>query len=232
MTVLNNDKEKMDSVIGKIQKALALANDNNTQAEESDTAMLMAQRLMAKYNISMSDIEVEEEKKDVVEGDGTEYTRLQWWMKDLSSIIGENFRCYNYMRTSRGKRKIVFLGLEQDVQICKTVYDFALNAIKFHSDKYVKSKGIKGDRGHTIAVKNDYIAGYLEGLREKFREQVEQEGWGLILVKDNEVIERFEDMGVKNETGGTRSTGGDQEAREKGYQDGKKFSHGRKQIGG
>jgi Protein of unknown function (DUF2786) len=226
------DKEKMESVIKKIQKALALANDNKKNPEESETAMLMAQKLMAKYQLSMNDVEVADDSKQAIEGDGTDYTRLQWWMKIVANIIADNFKCYCYLRTSNKKSKIIFLGLEHDVEICKMVYKFALSSIKYQADNYIRRSGVNGDRAYTVAVKNDYIAGYIQGLKDKFKEQVNKEEWGLVLVKDALVEQKFNELKLRSGRASQRSSKGDAEAQMQGYNDGKNFSHKKKAIGG
>lgn len=228
------DDVKMKAIIKKVQKTMRLAGSGND--DEGQSALLMAQRLMAKYNLSMGDVELDSEyninEKNIVKGDGTEFTRLQWWVKDLSRIIADNFKCYVYTTSNENRRKkIVFVGLEQDVAICKSVFDFALSSIKFFSDVYVKRNNISGDRRTTMAVKNDYIGGYLWGLNDKFKEQVERENWGLILVKDALVVQEYEKLNLKKGRATRRSSHGDLKAKQEGYNQGKQFSHGKNRIG-
>jgi hypothetical protein len=222
-----DDKSKnIEDIITKIKGCLALANDG-ADSDESDTAMLLAQKMMMKYNLSINDIDYDNKpiRKNVMEGDGTEYTKLQWWMKSLALIIADNFRCYTFTRSFNKRTKITFLGLEQDIAVCKAIYEFALIKIKFHSDNYIKKRGIGGNRGTTIAVKNDYIAGYLQGLKAKFKEQVETEGLALILLKDALVVREYEGYTMGSGSRIKRKTSGDSDAMQKGYSDGKKFSH-------
>ena len=51
-----------EKIIEKIKKALALAN-NNKNPNEAQAAMLMAQKMMAKYHIEMQEIEESEESE-------------------------------------------------------------------------------------------------------------------------------------------------------------------------
>lgn len=226
--------EKMKIVLRKVQKLLRLAG--NGADDEGQSALLMAQKLLAENKLSMNDLDIADkeqvQQKNVVEGDGTEPTRLQWWMKTLATIIGENFRCYAFIRSVGNKTKIVFLGLEEDVAVAKSVYDFALSSVKFYSDAYCKRKGIVGDRAKTIAIKNDYISGYLSGLKAKFVEQVSREGWGLVLVKDALVVQEVEKLKLRKGSATRQSYQGDADARNAGFEKGKQFSAGRKQIGG
>jgi hypothetical protein len=228
---MTQKNEGMEEVVSKIRKLLALAHDSAKHSDESDTAMLMAQKLMAKNNIKMEDVNLDEpSNKNVIEGDGSEYTKLQWWMKDLARIIAQNFKCYNYIRVYGNKSKIVFLGLEEDVSICRMVYQFALTAIKYHADNYIKRRGVTGDRGITLGIKTDYITGYLQGLQAKFKEQVQSENLSLILVKDALVVQRYEGMKFTKGRGSSASGRGDSQARGQGFTDGKQFSHNKGMI--
>src|SRR5690606_14632436 len=77
------------------------------------------------------------------------------------------------------------------------------------------------------AIRNDYISGFIHGLNQKFKEQVEQnkEEWGLILVKDKDLVEHYNEIS-KNFTTARASTytsGGDMGAYSAGVKQGKKF---------
>lgn len=63
-----------EKIIEKIRKCLALAN-NNPSEEEAKAAALMAQKLLAKYNISLVDVEQ-------LEGKSEEIIEECVWFKD------------------------------------------------------------------------------------------------------------------------------------------------------
>lgn len=221
-----NVKEKED-VIRKIKKSLALANDKANE-QESQTAMLMAQKLMAKHNLSMNDINLNVEiKKETKEGVGIRSGRIAWWQLSLSEIIAKNFRCYSYFYSGS---RLVFFGLEQDVAIATEVFKFAVESIKYLASKYVKDNHISGYRQRTIAVKNDYILGFLSGLEDRFEEQVNKEDWGLVLVKDALVEQKYNEMELKSVKSNPINTMGDMGAKMQGYEDGKSFDHNKKAL--
>ncbi len=58
--------------------------------EEGQTALLMAQRLMVKHNLSMNDLTNSTTHKDIGETIGTWEYRLPWWQEKLAAILGEN----------------------------------------------------------------------------------------------------------------------------------------------
>src|SRR3972149_1093942 len=177
MTELNPE------LISKIQKVLALAN-NNPSAEEGQTAMLLAQKLMMENNITISDISIGEIKtKEVVDQAVEESKMSSWWHQNLAVIIAENFKCTTYISRSHrvGITSIKFVGLKNDVEMARQVYLYAVETVSYNSIKYVSSNKT---RISTRGMKNQYILGFLSGLRAKFAEQVKNNNWGLILVKD------------------------------------------------
>ena len=98
-------------IIEKIQNLLELAYDAPND-EEGQTALLMAQKLMVKHNVSMSDIEVQQANQAIGETIGTEEYRLPRWQVKLAAILGENFRCQTLRRRDRAKgvTQIIFFG--------------------------------------------------------------------------------------------------------------------------
>ncbi len=80
-----------------------------------------------------------------------------------------------------------------------------------------------------VALRNDYIKGFLSGLKEKFKEQVKEnaEEWGLILVKDGDVVQRYENISKNFTTAraSTVSSSGDNAAYSAGKKQGKQFSN-------
>lgn len=210
------------TVIDKIRKALSLAGDR-ANANESQNAMLLAQRLMAKHGLSASDIGVQPDSKDKKAVKGRVHMKkVQWWQKHLLSIIANNFRCYGFF--TRGD-SVGFLGLPKDVDIAVEVFAFANKMIKYHASAYMAAtSGENRSRNGSVAVRNDYIEGYLQGLREKFEEQVAKESLALVLVKDEVVEDAFRGAEFKKAKPHTRRTARDQHAIRNGYADGRKFS--------
>lgn len=225
-----------EKVLRKVRKALALAG-NNPNESEAQAAMMMAQSLMAKYGIEMSEVENgEQPNREITEDSVTELKQLLWWELNLAVTISNNFKCYAHT-TSYGRRKIMFFyGKKTDVTIAKEVYSYARVTLDHLSKNYMKfNSELFGcaDKTEKQAIKNDYIAGFLQGLKDMFQEQVEREGWGLILVKDNEVVQAYENRskGFGKGRKRTRSTANNSQAQQAGYQDGKSFNSDRKVIG-
>lgn len=269
------------SIVEKIQKMLATANDKAASESEAQTALLMAQKLMAKHGLEMTDVEAHadsEQKKEIVK-DFTEAQKTEWWQGRLANVIADNFKCFIYVSRYGGSQRIIFVGLKQDAEIAKTVYMFAASILPHLAKKYLKDRkkqaekasgysfkdmtdeelyelannelsdfelyelkakypeektykmrlimAVKKNLGLEIdaaGIKNDYMQGFINGLSAQFKEQVKQEGWGLVLVKDKEVVEFYENMDLKAGKRSSAKAAGDGQARAAGFQRGKSWS--------
>lgn len=216
----------MEPIIRKIQKALRLAS-NNPSAEEAQSAALLAQRLMTKHGLKMADVsQADIDQNEVQAGAGQIIRkRIEWWQRRLNAIIANNFRCYGFFTSGRN---IGFLGLPEDVEVAIEVYQFAENAVRYNASEYLK-ESFKYDpspnRRYTNAVRNDYITGFLDGLKTKFKEQVELKCLALVLVRHEVVEQAHKDAGWKSAKPLQRSSANDSEALAKGYQDGRDWNN-------
>jgi len=212
-------------IITKIQKVLALAN-NNPSMEEGQTAMVLAQKLMIENNISMSDVSITEIKiKEVVDEIIEESTKSKWWHSNLACVISKNFKCATYIHRNRkdGLTNIKFVGLKNDVELAKQVYLYAIKIISYNCKKYIISES--RTRISTKGIKNEYLLGFLQGLTDKFAEQIKNNNWGLIIVQDPIVQDVINKLHLKKGTRTKITTSGSEFDRKNGYKDGKNFQH-------
>jgi Protein of unknown function (DUF2786) len=220
-------KDKSEKIIGKIKKALALAADTKSP-DEAQAAMMAAQRLMAKHNIDMSEVEDSEDSdgKRTIQTHITDPTgRIPWWKKRLARIIADNFRCeYFISRLGKFNSVLTYLGLEDDVAIGKSVYTYAESVMDRQAKLYVQK--YYREKKPTKGVRNKFIEGFLSGLSAKFDEQVSQNDWGLVLTTDALVVEELETLGLRTvkSTGVKPKFSSDQNAWEEGYKQGQNFA--------
>jgi hypothetical protein len=223
-----------DKIIGKIKKALALAKDNPSD-DEAHAAMLAVQRLLAKHNLSMQDVEgIDTTDKKTKEEMVTDLSgRIPWWHKKLAYVISENFKCkYFLVRYGSYSGGIVFFGLEEDVTIAKEVFQYARGVIDKLAKSYVGKLYRRGES--TKGVRNIYIEGFLKGLQDKFKEQIEKNNWGLVLVTDALVVQEYEAMDMKTikSTGIQPKFSNNSEAYNEGKKQGENFASDKKGIEG
>lgn len=215
------------NIISKIEKLLALAGNNPSEAE-AHVAMLKAQKLMAEYNLDMAQFQDKpQEKKEAV----TEYFKgyhNTGWAISLAKVICDNFRCNILRAAGYG---LVFVGLKEDVAICKAVFTFAANTLDKNMMKLrrqYRKQGLSTD-----GISGDYAAGFIAGLKAKYKEQVEENNWGLVLVKDALVEQKTQDIinpKRKASSGNNLNRSGDMGLYTKGYLDGKNLGADQKAI--
>lgn len=73
-------------IIEKVQNLLELAYDAPND-EEGQTALLMAQKLMVKHNLSISDVKTYQKNDNIGETVGHWESRMAWWKEKLVIFI-------------------------------------------------------------------------------------------------------------------------------------------------
>ena len=211
-------KEKM---LEKIRELLNLGDaSRNNSDEEARAAMLKAQELMAKYDISAEEVEGEEEEITY----SHEECEHKWdyaYRIPLAQVLSKNFRCMVYIR---GK-KVVFMGHTSDAKICKATFEFAYQFIQrqgnaIYNKKYSMGKPTKG-------VFNSYAHGFIVGLNEAFEVQCT----ALAIVTPPDVVDTFNRATEGWQTKKSKNIGEDVTNREvwaEGRRDGKEFMNKKK----
>lgn len=215
-----------EKIIDKIQKLLSLAG-NNPSEEEAQAAMLKAQKLMAQYHIDAQAIgeKPEDKKVESVIIDGNQCTA---WAIRLANVVTSNFRCSLLRVPGRG---LMFVGLTEDVAIAKGIYVFATQVLEKNMKKLrrqYRKQGLSTD-----GISQDYSAGFIAGLNDKYKKQVEENGWALVLVKDALVVAETEKLinpKAKTYHAQGKARRGDLGIYAKGYQDGNTLGDDQKQL--
>lgn len=233
-----------EKVIDKIRKLLALATSSNEN--EAQSAMLMAQKLMAQHNIEMSQVEDAPIDHEVIEEEADKKRHRTKWKRSLADVCANNFNCDIFFR-GHGSYATIFVGKKESIEICKTVYNAAVMFIDKEFSKYWNEEGkwlpwLNGtlrerNLSDSIIMKDSYARGFIRRLREKFEEQkvkAEKEGWGLVLVKDADVVAHMAAKTWGDGKVGIGASAIDSKALNQGYRDcNDKFGEtGQKKIGG
>lgn len=168
----------------KIEKLMKLSESPNEH--EAALAMSKAQKLMTEYNLSISEIIMDEAKplsaiRDEIGED------IEDWEGWLASGIAEIFgvRMFNHIshrvvRFNRRQRKsIVFYGLPMDVEAVKatfTMLNSTINHLSFIEFMKMKMAGIIGNaRGETLSIKRGWFMGCVERIVARVKEQRDYE---------------------------------------------------------
>lgn len=211
----NNQK-----IMEKIKKVLALSKNNPSQ-EEAAAALLMAQKLMVEHNLTMEEVEGVTDKDREAQVDYSVMSGSHTaWKVALAVIIGNNFKT-EVLRAGAG---FCFIGMEEDVQLTVSLFNLASDIIDKGMKKVRRDARKKGY--FTDGLAGDYVHGFLDGLQAKFAEQVEREGWALILVKPDAVVKKTQELatGKPSKVKDRLGRQGNQRAYQEGYRAGKNLN--------
>ena len=165
-----------EEVLEKVKALLALGDSSrNNSEEEAKSAMLMAQKLMAKYDISVEEVNEKEDEEQYAH----EMCEHKWDYAHripLAQVLSKNFRCMLYCV---GK-KIVFMGHPADAKICKATFEFAYQFIQRKGNSIYNKRYSMGYS--TKGVFNSYAHGFISGLKESF--DVQCKALAIITPKD------------------------------------------------
>ncbi len=126
-----------DDILKKITKLLAAADINRGgTAEEVDTAMRLANKLMAEHNITMAEATKTEAKVTVTIGPVKAPRHLWTWEKRLAHVFNELCDVRYYLRKTGTTEVIVFVGMAEDIAVAASMYDIFRKQIHINGRKY------------------------------------------------------------------------------------------------
>jgi hypothetical protein len=186
-----------DKIILKVQNLLELAYDAPND-EEGQSALLMAQKLMVKHNLAMSDIQ-KIHKNNIGETVAASEYRMVWWKEKLAGILGASFRCkvIRQRKVDEGITKMIFFGYDSDAEFCTKVYEGAVLYLEYRLKRLFPTI----TKARWKDYKKSYLFGFLTGLNERFEKQTQSsEEFALMVQVPAEVLEeQYKRMGKLNE---------------------------------
>lgn len=186
-----------NKIILKVQNLLELAYDAPND-EEGQSALLMAQKLMVKHNLAMSDIQ-KIHKNNIGETVAASEYRMVWWKEKLAAILGANFRCkvIRQRKVDEGITKMIFFGYDSDAEFCTKVYEGAVLYLEYRLKRLFPTI----TKARWKDYKKSYLFGFLTGLNERFEKQTQSsEKFALMVQVPAEVLEeQYKRMGKLNE---------------------------------
>ena len=157
-----SEEVKTEHIMKKIEKLLALQNSPNEH--EALSASLMAQKLLAKYNIDIEKIRGETD--EAIDETEVFVDTGNKWKYNLANVIADNYRCKVYYL---GFEKIVFRGYRTDIIVARRVYAYLFSVGKKLGKEYVKKH--KEEYGYTEGIYNSYCKGFINGIKKELEKQ-------------------------------------------------------------
>lgn len=195
-----NEESANDKILAKIKNLLELAEDGGDD-EESQTALLMAQKLMLKYKVSKNELSDSGEQKIVIRSLSV-YKRIYWWEKVLVKIIAENFRVLFYIQSNRlphqasVQRKLVFMGYPEDTDLAYEMFHLAAEAMRYYASLHIQKMKKEDESANANQLRKSYYQGFMDGLSYKFEKQreeirLENEEYALMIRVPQDVQDKF-----------------------------------------
>lgn len=176
------DEDKIDRVIEKINKLLLLSDSSRNPSEhEAIAASLQVQKLLAKYNLTLTDVTGERKEEDV-EQSIADVGKGKKWKFALAITIANNFACKCY---AVGREQIVFYGYKADIVAARRVYVYLFNV----GDKLAKqyAKKFREENGYADGIYNSFCKGFVAGVQKELEKQCK----ALAIVVQPKVEETF-----------------------------------------
>lgn len=127
-----------EKIIDRIRKMLAIANDLAATEAERDTALNMAYKTMAKYNLDMTEIGAKkvEEPRDAHSFDGFSFP----FAKSVCNSTAELFFCWYFTGYKINGTQCVhrFVGKESNAATAMVMADWLIKSIMKEGRKYYK----------------------------------------------------------------------------------------------
>ena len=125
------EQANQDKIIERVKKMMALANCTGAAEGERDNALRMAYNLLAKYNLSMSQVEAHnntpQEERESQKAKFVVYP----WARQIAGLVGSLFFCnYYFMRSHTGKQADhVFIGKASNVATAQYLSEFVVKSV-------------------------------------------------------------------------------------------------------
>lgn len=205
---IQNDRMKL---IDKIVKLLALSEGTN-HTEEADTARQKAAELMAKHNLTYSELESKTQGFIQTERIQTTKSPEKFDMVLINVIAKFNGVCFLTRVTDYAKARFIYIGTEQDIEACEYMVDMVKAQRKVAYDIYSKEYIAKYGKAAWEKDWTDWrrwMNGFFHGVKAKLNEitnmsNAKVQEWGIVPIDPSKLALNWYHENV----GGTRSTKG------------------------
>lgn len=176
MTEQQHDESKLERVIRKIKRCMALSKSSNEN--EAATAMRQAQALMREYRLTEIDVHLSDVGE--VESESSRPMRRPTWDRQLGAIVGEALNVRSFARrqwcrsTSRIIERELYVGVNPAPQIAMYAYEALLTKLMIARREYV-SRVRKGEQrsDYSPETAGDHFAlAWVSAVYEKIHQLV------------------------------------------------------------
>lgn len=197
---MNNEKQK---VTQKIAKLLALGNTNSNQSE-SMVAMQKAGDLMREWGLSISDIELKDEKivHRVIDAEGRQRPNCYHSLMALAEFTNVKLWISRPHKWEKRNFQTNIVGYEQDIELFVHFYNMIENAYKMEYSAYKETDEYaqENEHHHGRVIMASFRTGFFYAISSKLYELARENrnvktvsGTELVPLKMANVEEYFEE---------------------------------------
>lgn len=233
----------LEGVMRRVQKLLAIAQDERANPAEAAAAASQAEKIMRKFQLDHADIvradlarsdsfETIDQPCVMKKGKGHRPQRVPIWAQWLATRLAKFHDCEAacYFTMEHGAC-IRFFGYKSDVQVCAYTFDYLTTTVINNCRSYQRE--CKRDKVESDNYRRGFVMRILAAL-EKLQDEKDSEvasqasSMALVVGKKNAITERFGEFKYKDK-GFTKPS--DESAFVRGLQDGAKVDVNRRAVG-
>lgn len=170
------------TTIEKIQKLLEITVERGATPEEAANALAKAQALLFKNNLTLEDIQVEEE--GIVEEKVSVGTKgINYIQQLFAGSLAPHFACSLLVSVRGREKQFLFIGEKSKVSVFRDCFLFAYNAYKSCWNKEVKS--LNCSTREKDLMRATYAEGFIRGLENELVKSENENA--LVIVKSPEL---------------------------------------------
>lgn len=214
--------EELESVMRRIQKLLAIANDDRANANEAASAANMAEKLMRKYQVEHTELITAQLKSSSALSSANVFANMKRndpkrpplrknppWAQHLAVAVARLNDCE--VRQSWAKNFdrmdacLTFYGYDADVKVACFTFDYLVGAMVGAMAKYNKDRRQSGaaDKSASEAYRRGFVAAittniYVQVNAKQQEMQQASSSRALVVAKKQAITEQFGDFGYRD----------------------------------
>ena len=156
--------------IDKIIKLLSMTVENGCYPHEAISAASIAQKMMAEYDVTESDITLNKVIESVNESIVEQEIRVHRnWIKHLAHVVSSNMRCTMLLSTRNRKSYVRFVGRESDVEVAVAtfwmLFDACVCGIQLERERALR------EYGNISGIETSYATGFVSAVKDEMGKQ-------------------------------------------------------------
>jgi hypothetical protein len=202
------DKDRREALIRRIAGLMAKTTSAGCTEEEAMAAANLASKLMADYDLSLSDIKLKEQANLMQDGINTGFKNMDQPALRCSMAIAylTDTRVYHWIDKNRAV-SIKFFGFETDVVLAKYIYMIVDRAITYSTLRWEFGEQTDNFEWRDLSrqrkeyLRKSFEAGMVDRINERLREmkrarreEARSTGRDLVTLKDAIVNEQWADL--------------------------------------